>query len=66
MEDDVSKDIGWEIDTKASYKIAKNLTYFVEAGIFKAGDFYRDTYLLEEGLDKKTVTQAIHGLKLDF
>jgi len=66
----VSKNLGWEVDSRISYKIAKNLTYFVEAGIFKAGNFY------EEALDpetfeplvenKKTVTQAVHGLQLTF
>ncbi len=61
--DDVSKNVGWEIDTKLSYKIAKNLTYFVEAGIFKAGDFYEDAGIVD---DKKTVTQAIHGISLSF
>lgn len=60
--DDVSKNVGWEIDAKLSYKIAKNLTYFVEAGVFKPGDFYEDAF----GIDKKTVTQAIHGISLSF
>ena len=61
--DDVSKNIGWEIDSKISYKLAKNLNYFIEAGLFKAGDFYEDA----KGLtDQKTVKQAVHGLSLTF
>ena len=58
----VSDEIGWEIDSKISYKLAKNLTYFIEAGIFKPGDFYKDAF----GADDKTVTQAVHGLALTF
>ena len=37
--------LGWEIDFKGSYKITRNLTYFVEAAWFDAGDFYEDTSL---------------------
>ena len=61
--DGVSKNVGWEIDTKISYKIAKNLTYFIEAGIFKPGKFYEESGLVS---DKKTVNQAVHGLSLTF
>jgi hypothetical protein len=62
--ENVSKKIGWEVDSKISYKLAKNLTYFIEAGIFKPGDFYRDAFVDEA--EKKTVTQAVHGLALTF
>ena len=65
----VSKNIGWEVDSKLSYKLAKNLSYFIEAGIFKPGNFYEEA-LDEYGdplvANKKTVTQAVHGLQLDF
>ncbi len=33
-------DIGWEIDGKITYKIAKNLTYYVEGGYLVVGDAY--------------------------
>ena len=59
----VSKNVGWELDFKGSYKLAKNLIYFVEAGTFKPGDFYEDTAMVDS---KKTVTQFIHGLNLTF
>lgn len=59
---DVSKNVGWELDGKGSYKLAKNLTYFVEAGVFRPGAFYEDAF----GIDKETVTQVIHGLNLTF
>jgi hypothetical protein len=62
--DDVDDNIGWEIDFKGSYKLAKNLTYFVEAGFFDAGDFYEDLY--GEDNDIKNATQIMHGLKLEF
>jgi hypothetical protein len=58
----VSKKIGWEVDSRISYKLAKNLTYYIEAGLFKPGDFYKDAF----GVDKKTVKQAVHGLSLTF
>jgi len=60
---DIDDNVGWEIDFKGSYKLAKNLTYFVEAGFFDAGDFYKDLY---EDSDIKTATQVMHGLKLEF
>jgi hypothetical protein len=66
----VSKDIGWEIDSKITYKLAKNLTYFVEAGMFKPGKFYAEAIDMNSGEylvpDRKTVTQAVHGLELTF
>ena len=58
----ISNKLGWEIDSRISYKLAKNLTYFIEAGLFKPGDFYKDAF----GADKKTVKQAVHGLSLSF
>jgi hypothetical protein len=60
---DVSKNVGWELDFKGSYKLAKNLTYFVEAGTFRPGKFYEDTSLVSPD---KTVSQVIHGLNLTF
>jgi predicted porin len=60
----VSKDLGWEVDLKASYKLAKNLTYFVEAGYFNAGNFYDDVFGADS--DIKNATQVMHGLKLEF
>jgi hypothetical protein len=60
---DVSKNVGWELDFKGSYKLAKNLTYFVEAGTFRPGKFYEDTSLVSTD---KTVSQVIHGLNLTF
>lgn len=62
----VSKSVGSEIDFKASYKIDRNLTYSVIAGVFKPGKFYEDKYLDLLDLDKKTVTQVMHALTLSF
>jgi hypothetical protein len=56
--------LGWEFDFKGSYKLAKNLTYFVEAGVFDPGDFYKDLY--DNDFDVKTATMVTHGLKLEF
>jgi hypothetical protein len=60
--DDVSKSVGWEVDFKGSYKLAKNLNYFVEAGYFSPGSFYENTFVD----DRNSVTQIIHGLNLTF
>jgi hypothetical protein len=57
-----SKSAGTELDFKGTYKIAKNLSYFVEAGSLWPGKYYEDTF----GIEKKTVTQAVHGLLLTF
>jgi hypothetical protein len=59
----VSKNVGWELDFTGSYKLAKNLNYFVEAGYFSPGSFYQDTKMVD---DKNGVTQLIHGLSLTF
>jgi hypothetical protein len=60
--DDVDKDAGWEIDAKVKYQIAKNLTYQIDAGYFKAGDFYEDAY----GIDTKGTTVLRHLIQLSF
>lgn len=52
------KDAGWEADAKVKYNVAKNLTYQVDAGYFKAGDFY--------GPDNKGVTVLRHAITLSF
>jgi hypothetical protein len=57
-----SKSIGSELDFKGSYKIAKNFTYFVEAGAFWPGNWYGDTF----GIEDNNVTQVIHGINLTF
>jgi len=57
-----SKSAGTELDFKGSYKIAKNLSYFVEAAGFWPGNYYEDRFTIE----KKSVTQLIHGILLTF
>ena len=57
----VSKSVGSEVDLTASYKIAKNLSYFVQAGVFSPGKFYESLTA-----DKKTATMVVHGLGLTF
>ncbi len=53
-----SKDLGWEADAKIVYNVAKNLTYQVDAGFLKTGDFY--------GVDKKDATVLRHAITLSF
>ncbi len=57
----VDDNAGTELDVRASYKIAKNLSYFVEAAGFWPGDYYKDRFGYDEN-----VTQLIHGLCLTF
>ena len=59
----VDDSLGWEADFKGSWKITKNLTYFVEAGFFDADDFYKDVFGVD---DPKGVTVLIHGLNITF
>ena len=58
----VSKDIGWEIDVTGSYKITDNLSYMLGVGYFIPGDSYKganssaeldNTYMV---LNKLTLT----------
>lgn len=51
-------EIGWEVDAKIKYALAKNLTYQVDAGYFDAGDFY--------GKDADSATVLRHTLTLNF
>ncbi len=37
----IDKDMGWEFDVKASYKIYDNLTYMVGAGYLISGDYFK-------------------------
>jgi len=60
-----SKNVGTEVDLTGSYKLAKNLTYFVQAGVFTPGKFYT-TGTSPLISDKKTATMAVHGLCLTF
>jgi Alginate export len=64
--DSISKDAGWEVDGKVVYNIAKNLTYQVDAGYFKAGSYYADAYPVETNGDKKGATVLRHMLTLSF
>ncbi len=57
-----SKDVGWEVDAKVKYQIAKNLTYQIDAGYFDAGQFYEDEF----GVDTKGATVLRHALTLSF
>lgn len=53
-----SKNLGWEVDAKASYKVAKNLTYSVTAGYLDPGKAW--------GTDNQNITQLMHALTLSF
>jgi hypothetical protein len=51
-------ELGWEVDAKIKYALAKNLSYQIDAGYFDAGDFYGD--------NAKGATVLRHSLTLSF
>lgn len=59
------KEIGTEVDFKATYKLAKNLTYFINSGILFAGDFYKAASTGPTS-DPKNAIVFHHGLTLSF
>ncbi len=59
------KEIGTEVDLKATYKVAKNLTYFINSGILFAGDFYKAAATGPTS-DPKNAIVFHHGLTLSF
>lgn len=64
---ETSRNIGWEADLKVNYKIDRNLTYGVIAGIFKPGSYYRSAYDMKEmGIKMETVKAIRHTLTLSF
>ncbi|MEW6110197.1 MAG: alginate export family protein [Nitrospirota bacterium] len=69
---DMSKTIGWEVDARASYQIAKNLNYSIIAGYFQPGKFYDPgSWISPEeadslSVDKKGVPAFMHALTLSF
>ncbi|TAL24463.1 MAG: hypothetical protein EPN94_07250, partial [Nitrospirae bacterium] len=60
-----SKKIGQETDLKISYKLDKNLTYFIMAGYLDTEGWWTTNGLCTVQNDKP-ITQAVHGLTLSF
>jgi hypothetical protein len=60
----VSDSVGWEIDAKIAYNIAKNLSYEVDAGYMHAGDFYQD--VLGPSASVENPVLLMHKLTLSF
>jgi hypothetical protein len=59
----ISDSIGWEIDAKIAYNIAKNLNYEVDAGYMHAGDFYSDVL---NPISVENPVLLMHELTLSF
>jgi predicted porin len=57
---------GWEVDLVAKYKLVNNLTYFVEAGILFADDFYKHLASVPTSEDPDNAYLARHGVVLSF
>ncbi len=63
----LSKDVGWEIDGRITYNIAKNLTYVADAGYMHAGSFYNDLNTKAAlGLEIKNPVVLKHAITLSF
>jgi hypothetical protein len=63
----VSSSIGWELDAKIAYNIAKNLTYEVDGGYLNTGDFYDDVLkTANESGNIKNPVVLMHKLTLSF
>ena len=60
-----SKDIGNEYNAKLIYKIDKNLTYSITAGILDPGKWWEDTAGVTSA-NNKNITQMVHALTLSF
>ncbi len=60
-----SKKIGTEVDAKLTYKIDKNLVYWVEGGYLFAGNFYKNlTTSATKNVDDAYAVR--HGIELSF
>ena len=57
----LSKKIGTEVDAKITYKLDKNLVYFVEGGYLWTGTFYDSTSIVADD-----VYAVRHGITLSF
>ncbi|MEJ2183940.1 MAG: hypothetical protein P8Y66_10535 [Nitrospirota bacterium] len=55
-------DLGWEVDWKGTYKLARNLNYWVEGGYLITGDAYQ----LADGSDADNAYALRHGVQLSF
>jgi hypothetical protein len=53
---------GWEADTRMSYEFYQNQRLFVDAGIFKHGDFFKQRY----GFRPDPATRIVAGVHLMF
>jgi hypothetical protein len=62
----VSKNVGWELDAKVAYNIAKNLTYEVDGGYMHAGSFYKDLINTPGNDIVKNPVVLMHKITLSF
>lgn len=60
-----SSDMGWEIDGKLEYTIAKNLIYYICGGYLEPGKGYEDSGKVPDG-ERKGATVVRHGIILKF
>jgi predicted porin len=55
-------DLGWEVDWKGTYKLARNLSYWVEGGYLFTGDAYQ----FPGNVDADNAFALRHGVQLSF
>jgi hypothetical protein len=66
-----SKNVGWEVDGRIKYQLAKNLVYQIDAGYMHAGSFYQDAANAGQmgytaGTDVKNPVILRHLIELSF
>jgi hypothetical protein len=62
----LNRDIGWEIDLVAKYKIFDNLEYMIGGGYLVAGDYFKAQNNVGTTWDKENNYMLIHKLTLSF
>ncbi len=55
----ISKDMGWEVDVTATYKITNNLSYMLGAGYLMTGDYFKGTSSANEIRNDYLVTNKL-------
>ncbi|MBF0567192.1 MAG: alginate export family protein, partial [Nitrospirae bacterium] len=61
LKDSPSHNLGWELDAKVSYMLAKNLKYYIEGGYMWVGDAYNYA-----GIGKNDAYGIRNGIQLNF
>ena len=53
---------GWEVDTRMAYTFYEDCKFFIEAGIFKHGNYFKEAY----GYQPDPAIRAVAGIDMMF